>query len=105
MTIEKLVARVRREGWRLSAPSYGTDPAQDNVYVVDRDEEGWFLGFLERGETSVMARYATEAELAAAAYERLAAHYRPQTSAPPAASQVDAPGRTSSWTVPRHETD
>jgi hypothetical protein len=105
MTIDELVERARREGWKLRAPSHGLDSAQDNVHVVDRDDEGWFLGFLERGETSVIARFATEAELADAAYARLVAHYRPQTSAPTAASQVDASGRTSSWTVPRHETD
>jgi hypothetical protein len=104
MTIDELVARARSEGWQLRAPGYGQDRFFDNVHVVDRDEDGWFLGFLERGETAVMARFDSESEAAQAAHERLLARYRP--SPPPSPVTRSTPqGRTSSWTLPKPDRD
>ena len=91
MTIDELIPAVSARGWEgsLRVPGRSDLDRADNLYVVDRDEAGWFIGFLERGELVVLRRCADEDEAATAAYRYLRRAHEgalpPDSSGPPAA--------------------
>lgn len=93
-----LIALARTRGWRFLAPGYG-DPASDNVHVLARDGAGWYLGFLERGATVVLQRFADEADEADAVAALHQALVRAsEAPSAPDVSSVTA-GRTTTWSV------
>lgn len=100
MTIDELIQNAARRGWqtRLRVPGRTGQDAGDNLYVVDRDADGWFVGFLERGQVDVLVRCADEEEAATAAYRHLArAHEAPPTATPAAEAPSDGSGE--GWTT------
>jgi hypothetical protein len=104
MTIDELIQTASRRGWqtRLRVPGRTGHDAGDNLYVVDRDTDGWFVGFLERGETELLERCADEDEAATAAYRYLArAHEGQSTTGSGSTSAAESPAEASGegWTT------
>jgi hypothetical protein len=104
MTVDELIRAAADRGWRTSLRVPGrTEPDRgDNVYVVDRDADGWYVGFLERGETTVLQRCADEDEAATTAYEHLRrTHERESLPEPRGAAAATPPGDASGegWTT------
>jgi len=101
MRLEDLIALARARGWRFKAPGYGEDPALDGVHVIGRDGDGWYVGFLERGELGIIARPGSEDEAVRLLHGFLVDRYQPQPPRPAGPSTISSEGRVSSWTLPK----
>jgi hypothetical protein len=77
MNVDELIKIAAVRGWQTSlrVPGRTRQGGGDNLYVVDRDASGWFIGFLERGEMVALRRCADEDEAATAAYRYLRRAY------------------------------
>jgi beta-lactamase class D len=98
VTLEDLLTLVRARGWQLRAPGHGA--GLDNVHVVDRDADGWYVGFLERGELGIMARFDSEEAAVREVHRHLLERYLPDRPRPAGPSSLSDPGRVTTWTVP-----
>jgi hypothetical protein len=107
MTIDELIQAASARGWvgGLRVPGRRGLDRGDNLYVVDRDAEGWYVAFLERGELSVLQRYAHEAEAATATYRYLRRAYEGTLPTGPSVAPAAEPATDASgagwitWTL------
>lgn len=111
MTVDELIRTAARRGWggALRVPGRTEQDRGDNLYVVDHDADGWFIGFLERGELSVLDRCADEEEAATAAYRYLRRAYEGDPAPGPSGTSPAAPATDGSgegwttWTFGKHD--
>jgi hypothetical protein len=111
MNVDELIQIAGVRGWQTSlrVPGRTRQDGGDNLYVVDHDESGWFIGFLERGEMLVLRRCADEEEAATAAYHYLRRAYEGEPpaglSGAPAAEPATNPSGEgwTTWTFGKHD--
>jgi hypothetical protein len=98
MTIDELIQVASVRGWdgSLRVPGRSGQDGGDNLYVVDRDAEGWYVAFLERGELDVLRRCADEDEAATAAYRHLRRAYESALPSGPSVAPAAEPPRDAS---------